>query len=60
MPTEKELIQERLKKLEEIRKLGINPYPYNYDQKNFAADINSKYANLKKDCLLYTSPSPRD
>ncbi|MBW3002770.1 lysine--tRNA ligase [Candidatus Woesearchaeota archaeon] len=49
MPTEKELIKERLKKLEEIRKLGINPYPYNYEQKDFAADINSKYAKLKKE-----------
>ncbi len=40
MPTEKELIKERLRKLEDIRKLGINPYPYNYEQKNKAEEIS--------------------
>lgn len=49
MPTEKELIQERLKKLEEIRKLGINPYPYKYEYSARAEEINSKYAGLKKE-----------
>ena len=49
MPTEKELINERLRKLEEIRKLGLNPYPYQYSYTAHAADIHSKYAKLKKE-----------
>jgi lysyl-tRNA synthetase class 2 len=43
MPTEKELIKERLKKLEELRKKGINPYPYNYDYTHHAKELHSKY-----------------
>lgn len=41
--------KERLQKLEEIKKLGINPYPYSFDQKDHATDINEKYAKLKKE-----------
>ena len=46
MPTEKELIAERLRKLKDLRALGINPYPYSYDVKNKALDIQKKYAAL--------------
>lgn len=46
MPTEKELIAERLRKLKDLRALGINPYPYKYDVKNKAEDIQKKYASL--------------
>ncbi len=49
MPTEKDLINERLRKLDEIRKLGVNPYPYRYDKTHLAADISAKYAQLKKE-----------
>jgi len=49
MPTEEELIKERVRKLKDIRMLGINPYPYKYEPKNKASDINSKYANLQKE-----------
>ncbi len=49
MPTEKDLINERLRKLDEIRAKGINPYPYRYDKTHLAADISSKYAKLKKE-----------
>ena len=31
---EAELIKERLRKLEEIKKLGIDPYPYSFDVKS--------------------------
>jgi len=47
MSREDEMLKERLKKLTELRKLKINPYPYSYDKKNNAAELQSKYAKLK-------------
>jgi len=41
------LVKERLKKLEELRKLGINPYPYFYEQKDHANELQEKYKGLK-------------
>ncbi|MBI4141288.1 lysine--tRNA ligase [Candidatus Woesearchaeota archaeon] len=46
MPTEEELIQERMRKLADIEKAGINPYPYNYEQKNKAEELQQKYSSL--------------
>jgi len=48
MEKESNLEKVRKQKLEELRKLGINPFAYSYDQKNHAEEINSKYAKLKK------------
>lgn len=42
-----ELMADRIKKLEEIRKSGINPYPYSYDPKDYAKEIISKFFILK-------------
>ncbi len=47
MPNEEELIQERVKKLEEARKLGINPYPYSYDVKENSEQLCQQFENLK-------------
>lgn len=47
MPNEEELIAERIRKLEDIRKLKINPYPYSFDVKNNSAQVQSEFANLK-------------
>ncbi len=47
MPTEKELMAERVKKLNELREKGINPYPYKYDARNKANELAEKYAALK-------------
>lgn len=47
MPTEEDLIAERKRKLQDIRKLGINPYPYSYEIKNHARNINLEFAGLK-------------
>ncbi len=33
MGREEEIVRERLKKIEELRKRGINPYPYSFDKK---------------------------
>lgn len=46
---EEELVKERLKKLEEIKKLGINPYPYSFDAKNHIADIKADFSKLKNE-----------
>jgi lysyl-tRNA synthetase class 2 len=37
--------KERLKKLEKLRELGINPYPYKYNQTHHAAEIIEKFGN---------------
>ena len=47
MPTEEELIGERLKKLEEFRKRGINPYPYKFSPTHTAKQIMEKYSGLE-------------
>ncbi|MBI4146532.1 lysine--tRNA ligase [Candidatus Woesearchaeota archaeon] len=46
MPTEEELISERKKKREELLKLGINPYPYNYLPNHSSKLLSEKYASL--------------
>ena len=47
MPTEKELIDERIRKLEELRRLGIDPYPYSFKRTHHAADVLAKHKALK-------------
>ena len=47
--TEEELIKERIRKLEEIKKLGIKPYAYAYDVKDCVEDLNQKFSKLKKE-----------
>ncbi|MBI4148584.1 lysine--tRNA ligase [Candidatus Woesearchaeota archaeon] len=49
MPTEKELIAERVRKLEELRKLGINPYPYTFVKTHLANEVTGKYGSLEAD-----------
>ena len=41
------LIAERKKKLDEIRAMGINPYPYSFEKKDDAAEILKKNKGLK-------------
>ncbi len=38
--------QSRLKIVEELRKLGVNPFVYNYERKNIIGDLVSKYSLL--------------
>jgi len=42
-----QLIQERLKKLEEIKKLKINPYPYKFDKTTDIQNIINSYSKFK-------------
>ncbi len=46
MPSEAELIAERKRKLEELRKKGVNPYPYKYEPTDKAALLQRKYEKL--------------
>ncbi|MBI5871942.1 lysine--tRNA ligase [archaeon] len=41
------LVKERVKKLEQIRKLGINPYPYSFEKTESSLRIIEKYGKLK-------------
>ncbi len=43
------LVEERLKKLEELKKRGINPYPYRYSVADQAKEVQSKYTHLKNE-----------
>jgi len=42
-----EIIKERLRKLNELKKIGVNPYPYKFDKKNDASELQEKYKKLK-------------
>ena len=47
MGREDQIIQERIKKLHEIRKAGINPYPNGYDVKDESSLLQEKYKDIK-------------
>ncbi|MBI4016800.1 MAG: lysine--tRNA ligase [Candidatus Aenigmarchaeota archaeon] len=49
MPTEKELIAERLRKLDELKKLGVNPYPHTFHTHHHAKEVAEKYSALEQD-----------
>ncbi|HCK32667.1 MAG TPA: lysine--tRNA ligase, partial [Rhodospirillaceae bacterium] len=40
-------IEARYAKLEEAKSRGINPYAYNFDRKDMAADLQKKYESLE-------------
>ncbi len=42
-----EMRKERLKKLEELKKLGVNPYPYSFEKNSSSAELQAKYSSLK-------------
>jgi lysyl-tRNA synthetase class 2 len=45
--TDNPIKAEKRRKLGELRKLGINPYPYNFDRNANAAELREKYGHLK-------------
>ena len=49
MGREEEIIQERLKKLDEVIKKGIEPYPNTFNKELNFFDIQKKYTHLKED-----------
>ncbi len=42
-----QLIQQRIEKLNQLIKLNIDPYPYNFEVKDYSTDIIEKYKELK-------------
>lgn len=48
MGRQEQIIKERKRKLEELRKKGINPYPYKFKVKNYSDDIKEKYKKIKE------------
>jgi len=46
---ENNLIRERKKKLEEIKNMGINPYPYSFKTTHHSSEILKKYSDLEKE-----------
>lgn len=47
MGREDQIIDERMRKLRELRAQGVDPYPQEWVVKNYAADLQKKYASLK-------------
>lgn len=43
------LIKEKIRKLNEIREMGVNPYPYAYDVTSSSIKIKEKYKDLKEE-----------
>jgi lysyl-tRNA synthetase, class II len=49
MGRQDQIINERKKKLKELKESGVNPYPYSFDIKDFSLDLKEKYKKLKND-----------
>jgi len=49
MTQEDHLMQERLRKLNEIKQVGVNPYAYRFDQTNKAQELQTAFKKLKKE-----------
>lgn len=49
MGREEEIINERIRKLNELKKIGINPYAHKFDKKDSSVDIKTKYDKLAPD-----------
>jgi lysyl-tRNA synthetase, class II len=47
MGREQQIIAERMRKLNELKSLGINPYPHKFDKKDENAELAEKYKGLK-------------
>ena len=47
MAREDEITKERLKKIDEFKKAGINPYPQKFDKKDCAGELQKEYEKLK-------------
>jgi lysyl-tRNA synthetase class 2 len=44
---ENHLIAERIKKLNQLKEYGINPYPYKFNQTHHSLELQEKYVQLK-------------
>ncbi len=46
MEEENRLVQEKIRKLNELKELDVNPYPYSYDKTHNSAEIKQKHDGL--------------
>jgi len=46
-----EITKARIKKIEELRKKGIEPYPYSFDRNAYSIEVKKKYEKLKQNEL---------
>ncbi|MBU4352588.1 MAG: lysine--tRNA ligase [Nanoarchaeota archaeon] len=46
MNPEEQLVNDRIAKIKRLKEKGIEPYPYNFDKKNDAIDLFSKFNSL--------------
>ena len=49
MGRQDQIINERLRKLKELREQGINPYPHSFDKKDSTLELQEKYKKLKNE-----------
>jgi lysyl-tRNA synthetase, class II len=54
MGREEQIINERLRKLKELRAEGINPYPHKFEVKYYSEDLQQKYKKLNKEASSNT------
>ena len=52
MTEENILIAERIRKLQEIRESGVNPYPYVFDKTHNALELHRKYGEVPSEEIL--------
>lgn len=48
MGRQDQIINERKKKVDELKKLGVNPYPHKYEPKDYSSEIKEKHSKLKE------------
>jgi len=46
---EKQIVDERVKKIARLRDEGVDPYPQNFEKKDWCADLQKKYLKLKEE-----------
>ncbi|MBT4334722.1 lysine--tRNA ligase [archaeon] len=46
---EEQIINQRKQKLRNLEEAGINPYPYSFDKKHNAAELQKEFSKLKKE-----------
>ena len=49
MSREDQIIENRMRKIKELREQGINPYPHKFSVKNYSLDLHKKYSKLAND-----------
>ena len=49
MGREEQIIENRIRKIKELKEQGINPYQNRFDVKNYSEELHEKYRKLGKD-----------